>query len=405
MKISRSASINVAFYAIISLNPYFRWLLPNEIFYFFFLISTVFLTFQLKDKFNNAIISNTYRRRVALMLLIYLLYFTTSFIHEMRWGHFVWLMPLILITFYNTEIITRGYIYIKIIFIWISIFSILIWMLNQINFPIPYYTYQPDFRYFTSDYYRIYGPAISLYRGDLPVGGIYGIERITGIFAEPGHFGIYLGFILAIEKFNFSIRDNQILLLVGILTFSTAFYGMLLLGFIYRVINERKISNSAVKTILLIGLTLGLGFALGGDGFKQLIYGRVINSQDNDSFSLVEVVESRASNRLVEDFVDFSKSKDFIIGMGYTDHTEIEKTNWRGLIYRFGIVGFVIIILMFLIIINKVPKTYGLLLLSFGVLVLSHRSYFLYTPSIFTLLTIACIIYDKYKVKPLVVTF
>ena len=58
----------------------------------------------------------------------------------------------------------------------------------------------------------------------MPIGG--GLERICGVFAEPGHFGIYLGLMLAIEKFNFYEKRNLLLLITGFLTFSTAFYGI-----------------------------------------------------------------------------------------------------------------------------------------------------------------------------------
>lgn len=385
--IIKYSALNISFYIFISLNPYFRWLIPNEIFYFLFLFTTLVLTTQLYFKVKNGIVIDKWKTRVFYAIGVFVLYFTTSLVHDMRWGHFLWFLPFMSIVFYNSYIIQKGYQYFKKIMFWFTLFALLYWILNTLNISVPYFSYHPDFRYSDNDYYRIYGPAISLYSGSYPVGGVYGIERITGIFAEPGHYGLYLGCILAIDRFNFVSKENQIFILTGILTFSTAFYGILFLGLIYRLFVDKKLSKGIQRILLLLSFSFIVGFLFGGDAFKELTYGRVLKDDNSDVF---DMVESRTSDRFVDTFNEFSTTSDVILGFGYFGHeSSIQTTNWRGLVYRFGIVGLIVLVFLTVTIVGKAEIYYSILLFAIIVLILSHRSYLLYVPWAYILIFIA----------------
>lgn len=394
MKIVKMATINVALYVFIALNPYLKWILPNEVFYSFFLFTTVTLSFLLFTKVKHGIHIDRSKKIIVCYILVYIIYFTLPLFHEMRWGHFFWFMPFLIILFYNDNIVKNSYKILKIIFVFIAVFSLLFWILNIFKFPIPYYSFYPDFRVNPTDYYRIYGPAISLFNGNLPVGGIFGIERITGVFAEPGHFGIYLGIILAIEKFDMTNRENQILLITGILTFSTAFYAIVLLGFVYRIYIDKKISRSFINTLVIIFIVVGFGFYFSGEGFKQLVYGRVLGTDNSEISDVTDIVENRVSDKFIDEFNEFAKTPNVIYGLGYYNELEtIPSTNWRGLIYRFGIVGFVIILLLIYSIVRRFDIGTGLLFFIIAILVISHRSYLFYTPTIYLLFFLATSIF------------
>ena len=56
MPIVKISAINVALYLFICLNPYIKWLLPNELFYGFFILTTISLTFLIKKNVKNGIL-------------------------------------------------------------------------------------------------------------------------------------------------------------------------------------------------------------------------------------------------------------------------------------------------------------------------------------------------------------
>jgi hypothetical protein len=391
MKLQRYAALNIALFAFISLNPYIRWIIPNEFFYGFFLVSTFILSLQLNSKIRGGIITNISKLLVALFLLIFIVYFTTSLVHSFRWGHFLWFIPFLMIVFYNDAIIERGYVYLRTIMVWIAIFALIVWVLKLVNFPLPYYSYIPEFRYNPADYYRIYGPAISLYRGSFAVGEFYGFERITGVFAEPGHFGIYIGLIIAIERFKFSIRRNQILFIAGIMTFSSAFYAIISLGFIYQVIMDKKVTKRILYPFVIIIFFAGLGLLAEPEGFRELTYGRTLGRLGQEKINPANIIDSRVSEMFVYEFEQFAKTPKLFTGQGMIDEGGQFVTNWRGLIFRFGIIGLSIIILLVISIAKRTHFIFALLLLSISVLIISHRSYLLYNPSIYILIFFAAI--------------
>jgi hypothetical protein len=393
MSVKKVAALNIGLFAFFSLNPYFKWLIPSTFFYSFFIISTITITHLYALKIKSEIKLRKGKLAVIAILLIFMTYFTLPIVHEMRWGHFLWFIPFILILFYQDDIVHSGYLVLKNIMVWFAIFSLVFWVLNFINLPIPYYSYYPDFRHNSLDYYRVYGFSISLYRGSYAVGEMFGIERLTGVFAEPGHFGIYLGYILAIERFNLNERKNKILLTSGILTFSTAFLGILFLGLVYRLFKEKRISRTIFYPFILFLVISIIGYLIAGVNIKNLILGDFFNNQ-NTITNPIGIVDSRVSNNFLSDFQFFGKTSTIFTGFGYAG-TDLATTNWRGLVFRFGIIGISIIIMLIITIIRKLPFTYFLLLIAVSLLVLSHRSYLFYTPGFYILLYFASIMYYK----------
>ena len=398
MNIIKISALNIALYTFFTLNPYFKWLLPNEYFYAFFLFTTLLLSYQLKRYIKNSFHLDFHKKHIIFFLIIYIIYFTTPIVHSFRWGHLAWSIPFLIIITYSDNIINLSYIYLKKIIIFFTITALIVWLINLLSIPIPYYSFYPNFRLISDDYYRIYGPCISLYNGSLPVGGVYGIERITGVFAEPGHFGIYLGLILAVEKFNLNSRENKILTLVGILTFSTAFMGILLLGLLYRFYLEKKLIK-IIPRILFYIITFVLLGLIFGEGFNKLMYERVFIKDGKQINTLTELVESRINERSINEFDEFTKTSNYIFGVGYSEGVDMPTTNWRGVVYRFGIIGLLIIIVLLITIVKRVDVLYAILLLAFAIIILVHRSYFFYVPSVYILLFIATNLNKKLIIK------
>ena len=82
-----------------------------------------------------------------------------------------------------------------------------------------------------------------------------GLVRFGSVFLEPGYLAVFLVFLLYARRFDFSIRDNRIMLYSIILSFSLAGYVLSLLGYLFsRHVNNGK--NRIVFKILTLGLSL-----------------------------------------------------------------------------------------------------------------------------------------------------
>lgn len=390
IRISKFVKINIAVYILFVLNPYFKWVVSNDIIYAYFSITFLFTTIYLLKNSKNFCPLSKNKLLVFLILLLFLVFFTTPVIHYWRWGHLIWFLPFVQILLYKYDLVLESYNYFKKIIIIVSVFSLVIWIVKLVNIPLPYYGLYPDFRYNPSDYYRVYGLSISLYRGSRAIGEIFGIERITGIFAEPGHFGIYLGLILAIERFSFTSKANRILLFTGILTFSTAFYGILLAGYIYRLFTERSIYKGVMYPITAIIFLFGSAYLIFGPAIINLILGDLLSDGRFVGVNPLSIIDARISKNFITDFQQFITTSHVWIGLGYSD-LDIATTNWRGLIFRFGFLGIFLILLLTTSLLVKVKFSFFLVLFSVVLMILAHRSYLLYTPGIYLLIYIASI--------------
>ena len=124
-----------------------------------------------------------------------------------------------------------------------------------------------------------------------------------------------------------------------------------------------------------------------------MVYGRVLDADNSEVSDVTDIVENRVSDKFIDEFNEFAKTPNVVYGLGYNELQTIPSTNWRGLIYRFGIVGFVIILLLIYSIVRRFDIGTGLLFFIIAILVISHRSYLFYTPTIYLLFFLATSIY------------
>lgn len=397
-KFSKLASINFAVLLFWSLNPYVRWIIPSELALVVLFLSTVTTTILLNKNTNRGVELDHYKKIILLATLFFLIYFTTPMVHTMRWGHFLFFITFMFVIPLNNLIIYRGYKYLKKTIVILSVIALVYWVLNYLKVPLPYISYISESRNVNlGDYYRIYGPAISLYRGAQPIGG--GLERICCVFGEPGHYGIYIAFILAIDKFRFKKKENILIALIGCLTFSTAYFGLLFLGILYRIISDRGLKQDVRKIIYFFGIIFISLLIFNSKLFFQTMTQRVI--EDKKVENVTDLVENRALENTKTTFESFAKTSQIVVGNGYED-ISIQTTNWRGLIYQFGIIGGCCVVFLVFSIVSKGNLLYALLLLSMTIVVLSHRAFFMYSTTIYMLLfTAICVNITTEKIKSL----
>ena len=397
-KLSKLASINFAVLLFWSLNPYIRWIIPAELALVALFISTSTITLLLNKNTKMGIGFGRSRIIILLATFCFVIYFTTPLVHSMRWGHFLFFITFLFVIPLNNMIVYMGFRFLKKVIVILSVIALVYWVLNYLKVPLPYIPYISEARGIgQGDYYRIYGPVISLYRGALPIGG--GLERICCVFGEPGHYGIYIAFILAIEKFRFKKKENLFLVLIGCLTFSTAYFGLLSLGLFYRIILDRGFKQDVKKVASIFGVILISLFLFNSKNVFETAIQRVV--ENNKVESIADMVENRALKSTKDTFESFAKTGKLVIGNGYEDNS-IQTTNWRGLIYQFGIVGLCLVAFLVLSIIRKKSYLYALLLLAMTVLVALHRVFFMYSTTIYILLfTAMCVDAVEERVKSL----
>lgn len=75
--------------------------------------------------------------------------------------------------------------------------------------------------------------------------------RLCGVFNEPGYFGTFLGLVLVMEHFNLRKPGNILLIVAGVLTFSLAFFVILIIGVLLYIRNRKTLMY-----VVLLVLTL-----------------------------------------------------------------------------------------------------------------------------------------------------
>ena len=379
-------SVNLGLLLFFALHPYPRWFMPEGLFQIVFLFTTTISSIELRRNIRKGLVVDKYRIGICIAAVTFLLFFTTPIVHDFRIGHFAYFLIFIQIIFFNDIIFYNSYKFLKKLFIIISVFAIVFWVLNAMGVPLIYYKCTPAFRTESVlDNYRIYGPVLSLYRGNMPIGG--GIERICGVFAEPGHFGIYIGLMLAIEKFNFYEKRNLLLLITGFLTFSTAFYGIFCLGVLYKLLKYKRITTDIIRIVAVLFFT-AITLLFFSDRFVETIYGRVVENKREEVSGVGDLLDNRVPDSHITKFESFIHSHDALVGLGY-DNDEMVGTNWRGVVYRFGIIGTVIMLLLIFSIARKGSMKYGFLLAAIALLIVAHRAYLMFSPAIYMMLLTA----------------
>ncbi len=387
---------NTVLFSFISMNPHFRWMVGSEVYYVLFFVTTLFLFIAGQFLEGNYFILDSYRKRVLLVLGIFISVFTLPLFHEFRVGHFIWFVTFMMITLYKADVLRESYKWLRDILVVISIFALIVWFLSILSFPLPYLSFQPEFRSNPNDWYKVYGPVIGLYTGETPRGGL-GFERITGAFLEPGHFGIYLGLFLACEKLKLSDKKNIILLITGILTFSTAFLGILAIIILYRLITERKIEKNIVRLIGVMLVILLVGVVISPDKFFYGLFGRVLEYSTDSN-----VIDDRVTDRFINHYKYFLTSPQVLTGFGYNIEL-LHITNWRALVIRYGVIGGIVMLFMITVFVSKLKLKDAILLFAILLLIVLHRSYLMIRPTYFILifLFVAKINFDNNQINKL----
>jgi hypothetical protein len=159
--------------------------------------------------------------------------------------------------------------------------------------------------------------------------------RLCGLFNEPGYFGTILALVLIADNINLKKTSNIIMFVAGILTFSLAFFILVIFTFLIKGIRTRKMAIFLVliSAVLLIALPVLIEKVPD-----------VENLVTRFTFEDGEWVGNNRSSNVVD--ITFEKMyKDgsnslFGYGSGYTKYLdETGTSSYKGFIIDFGFVG------------------------------------------------------------------
>lgn len=369
------------------MNPFFIWSLNDSLVKISIMLIHMALFFSCKGKEFKRSVLNIYGLAAFVIFTIYI-YLPFREYDYLSLG-FASLIPFFTLFFLNDELKSR----IKYRLIWffcvISIFVIISFVLYTVKIPFPEVEITQTFRQSVYDKYHLYFLNIILDSQviHLPFG--VDIYRSSGIFAEPGHFGIFLCLVLCLIDNPFSSRKGKLITTATILTFSLSSYICLIIIYLFH--GKHKILFSIILTMILFSL---VSYYYDSDVLRKYIFDKVAGGD------LLEIITSRTvfESNLFE-FTSF----DYIFGNGrnFLNEFQLIISDIRFPLYRFGLIYYV---LYFLIIIyylvnevnvnGKLSKSFKCILVVWFVIFM-HRAFMMEAAYMFTFLYLVSVRINK----------
>lgn len=218
-------------------------------------------------------------------------------------------------------------------------------------------------------------------------------NRFYSIFDEPGVLGTLASFVLFANKYDFRSKSNIIIFIGGLFTFSLAFIGITILGVF--LINLKR-SVMIIKGILaVIFLSLISFFVLrDNETFQMVVVDRILNIDESG-------INSRTPDNLNSFFDKFILSSDLFLGKGTSFFKEnsslLSGQGYKLFIIEYGLIGFSLVLLMYLALAKKYSNIGNLCLLVFLISFLQRPSLFTAWQVIFFSLTVVNLHYLNNK--------
>ncbi len=255
---------------------------------------------------------------------------------------FEWLIPIstAIYVMLPRSIKVKSYIYFTNAFVVLLIVPIIIYFLVHIGISIPYTTIisPEDLKASSGIYYRIY-PLASQWMGQWSTA--YYSLRMCGIYNEPGVVGTFCALLLCGDNFRLKNNYKNIILLVGgILSFSLAFYAIILVYFFCKVASiKQKYALMIIIFILAYVVFLNIHF----DNYA------ITRFQERLQFTSTGLSGNNRTNAAYDSIFNRFFEQDIITillgkGNGAIEGIMVDQivdgASYKNLIYDFGILGF-----------------------------------------------------------------
>lgn len=219
--------------------------------------------------------------------------------------------------------------------------AIIIWFLTNSGIQLPYQYLATEHvgKAANGIYYQKYFGAASL---SYPY---FVFQRLSGMFDEPGVVGTFAALFLAGDEFRLKGRLRNIIILIGgILSLSMAFYILIIITLAIKSFNKGFLKFSIV--LILIILSYNVIVTIETDNY-------IISEIFQKRFKIVGISlagDNRASQSFNYEFDEFMKSDFLRILFGYgkgasqNNPRMFGSSTYKMLIYDFGVIGFVMLL-------------------------------------------------------------
>jgi len=329
----------------LSLRPYFIW--ESKLIYaiVFVLAITVTLAWSL------------FRARISKSSVVFISVFLSSFFLNQftLHGAYPWIsvvVVLMLCFLLFDEKIHKNTLKVFInIYALVSIPSILMFFLLAagVNLEWEYLEPYSKAKQSTGVYYREYFGMVVLSTQIFTLGSGE-LFRLCSVFPEPGVVGTVSALLLTVTRFEIKNWKGVTLLVSGLLSFSLAFY---VLAGLYLILKK------PFYLFFLMGLLSALFFSLPSDIKDNRLINYYVMERGEALFVNFDEVDNRLNDCFERRYDEFLNSSDIFIGNGYkaSISTMCNVSSYKTVIYDYGIIGFLILVLLYIIILISKIRT------------------------------------------------
>lgn len=166
--------------------------------------------------------------------------------------------------------------------------------------------------------------------------------RFYSVFDEPGVLGTLSAFVLYGNKYNFKRKENIVILIGCLFTYSMAFYMITLLGWLYQsAISFKRLIISIVAIILVVGILVY--FMADDQAFQQSVIERFTDVG-------LDRVEGRTGSNVNAFWDKYIASSDVFLGMGTSfinDNLSDFGNSYKRFVIEYGLIGTILLIVMY----------------------------------------------------------
>ena len=229
---------------------------------------------------------------------------------------------------------TTSYLYI------IILLSFPFWIIHQYIYELPVYgeldlSEMKDAVYIYSNYFFFVTDAFIDY------------YRFYSMFDEPGVLGTFAAFVLYGNRYDFSKKENVVILVASLFTYSMAFYVLTILGWVYQ--SRKSVKKIMALLLVLIGVAFALMYYLKDDvAFQRAIIDRVLGFD-------ISLVENRTNDYVNMFWKEYINSLDCILGMGtsFLNNFFLFGNSYKRFVIEYGLIGIFLLVLMYLKLVKK----------------------------------------------------
>lgn len=323
-----------------SVQPWFLWrmnIIQTIFLFFYFILSIAKLKYK---KFAN----------ISIITIFFFLYFIIFYLNKLFEIYSPLAFSFVFLFFFlneTKETLQKTFNTISNILAIIFTISLVFYLLHFI-ITFPYFKIAG--RSVIADFYNNYIFNLE------PTGG--GDLRFRSIFDEPGIVGTISSFILFGNKYNFKINRNIIILIAGLFSMSLFFYlSTALFLIIFHIKSLKKLV--LIFAILIAGTTIISKNKI----LNDLILTRLVFSNEKGISG-----NNRTNVDWDHEYASFLKSDDFLWGRGKgafdTNIYNRAVASYQSIIFDYGLIGMIIIIIFYFIIFMNYSNLKSSLLMS-----------------------------------------